>query len=41
MTAANGVLLANLQEGKTIDFTPDSRTGCSDNRHRLPGKLER
>jgi hypothetical protein len=36
VTAANGVLLANLQEGKTIDFTPDSTgpatpttvTGC-------------
>jgi hypothetical protein len=36
VTAANGVLLANLQEGKTIDFTPDSAgpatpttvTGC-------------
>jgi hypothetical protein len=36
VTAANGVLLANLQEGKTLDFTPDSTgpatpttvTGC-------------
>ena len=36
VTAANGVLLANLQEGKTLDFTPDSAgsagpttvTGC-------------
>src|SRR3984893_11299006 len=36
VTAANGVLLANLQEGKTIDFTPESTgpaapttvTGC-------------
>jgi len=36
VTTANGVLLANLQEGKTIDFTPDSTgpaapttvTGC-------------
>jgi hypothetical protein len=27
VTAANGVLLANLQEGKTIDFTPDSSAG--------------
>ena len=24
VTAANGVLLANLQEGKTLDFTPES-----------------
>ena len=36
VTTANGVLLANLQEGKTLDFTPDSTgpaapttvTGC-------------
>jgi hypothetical protein len=27
VTAANGVLLANLQEGKTLDFTPESGPG--------------
>jgi hypothetical protein len=39
VTAANGVLLANLQEGKTLDFTPDATgpatpttvTGCLEN----------
>ena len=41
VTSANGTLLANLQEGKTVDFTPDSAgagpagptivTGCLEN----------